>query len=378
MKVKIAVDTKTMEIKFVDLKQQYKGIKPEVDTAVQRTIENASFILGPDVEKFEEDFAMFCGTQYAVGLNSGTSALFLALHALGVGPGDEVITQANTFIATAAAISAVGATPVFADSNLSTYQIDVEDAEKRITAKTKVIIPVHLYGTLGPIEEIVALAKKHNLFILEDACQAHGAERGGRKAGSFGDIAAFSFYPGKNLGAYGDAGAIVTNNKALAEKIKLLRDHGSPQKYIHDVIGYNMRMEGIHGAVLGVKLKYLAEWSARRREHAAEYCQLLGGISEIVLPEITGKDQVFHLFVIRTKKRDALQEYLKKAGVQTNIHYPIPIHLQKAYVGLGLGVGSYPKTETVAGEILSLPMYPELSGAAIQYIARTIKEFFAQ
>lgn len=364
-----------MEVKFVDLKAQYQSIKPEIDAAINRVLENTSFILGPDVERFEEDFAKYCGTKYAVGLNSGTSALFLALRALGIGPEDEVITQANTFIATAAAISAAGATPVFADINPRTYQIDVQDLGRRITPKTKAIIPVHLYGALGPIEEVVALAKKHGLYVLEDACQAHGAVRNGKRAGAFGDIAAFSFYPGKNLGAYGDAGAVTTNNEELAKKIKVLRDHGASRKYFHDVVGYNMRMEGIHGAVLDVKLPHLEDWSKKRRERAAEYHRLLSDAPEIILPEITSKDHVFHLFVIRTKKRDELQKYLKSAGIQTNIHYPVPIHLQKAYAGLGLGAGSYPKTELIAGEILSLPMYPEITQEQIEYVAVKIKEF---
>lgn len=367
-----------MQVPFVDLKTQYDCIKPEIDRAIARVIENARFVLGEEAERFEDNFAEYCGAKCAVGVNSGTSALFLALRAANIGSGDEVITQPNSFIASAAAISHTGAIPVFVDSDSATHLIDVSKIERAITSRTKAIMPVHLYGQVSPMEEICSVAKKHGLFVLEDACQAHGATMGGARAGSLGHAAAFSFYPGKNLGAYGEAGAIVTSDEALAERVRRLRDHGSLEKYVHTEIGYNMRLEGIQAAVLQVKLTHLDEWNEARRAHAARYQELLGSIKGLTLPVTTpGHEHVFHLFVIRSRERDSFQQFLKERGVATLIHYPVPIHLQEAYRHLGLERGSFPQAESAAAEILSLPMYPELTDEQIGYVADTIKDFFA-
>lgn len=367
-----------MKIKFVDLAAQYAGIKTEMDEAIARVLKNSSFILGPEVEKFEKDFAKFCGVKYCVGVNSGTSALFLALKAAGIGAGDEVITQPNTFIATCEAVSHTGAKPVFVDIDPRTHLLDPKKIEEKISRRTKAIIPVHLYGRVSPMAEILKIAKGHNLFVLEDACQAHGARQDGKRAGSFGDAAAFSFYPGKNLGAYGEGGAVVTNNVGLAGKIRLLRDHGSPQKYTHDIIGYNMRLEGIQAAVLLVKLRYLEQGNVKRKEHATLYRRLLAGIREIEPPEIVaGNEHVFHLFVICAPKRDELRKFLARQDIETGVHYPKPIHLQKAYNFLGYRMGDFPHAEKAAREILSLPIYPELRPRQIKYITNTIKKFFA-
>ena len=364
-------------VPFVDLKKQYQTIKEEIDEALRSVIENANFILGPSVENFEKKFAEFCGVKYCVGVNSGTAALHLALLAAGIGVGDEVITQPNSFIATAEAVSHTGAKPVFVDINPDTYLMDVSKLEAAITSKTKAIIPVHLYGQVSPMKEILETAKKYNLFVLEDACQAHGATQDGKRVGSFGDAAAFSFYPSKNLGAYGEGGAVVTNNEELAVKIRMLRDHGSSQKYIHNFIGFNMRMEGIQGAVLGIKLQYLDEWNKKRRENAARYFELLQDVPQIKLPVILENNQSnFHLFVIRAERRDDLQKFLKDNGIATGIHYPIPIHLQEAYSTFGWKKGDFPVTEKVADEILSLPMFPEVTEEQILYVSRKIKDFY--
>lgn len=365
-----------MNIPFVDLKAQYAVIKEEVDHAIGRVLRETQFVLGPEVERFEQDFAAVSGVKYAVGVNSGTAALFLALLAKGIGRGDEVITQPNSFIATAAAISTTGATPIFVDIDRETHLIDVEKIESAITPQTKAIIPVHLCGQMAPMEKIIEIAYKHDLFVLEDACQAHGAKQKGKSAGSFGHAAAFSFYPGKNLGAYGEAGAVVTNDEGIYHAVQELRDHGSSQKYIHKRIGYNMRMEGIQGAVLNVKLPHLERWNMLRNKHAEYYDRLLIDIPDVTIPVIrAGNEHVFHLYVIRYPKRDALQDFLKKRGIATGIHYPIPIHLQEAYASLNLARGSFLNTEMVAEQILSLPIYPELVDEQIEYVVEQIREF---
>ena len=367
-----------MNVSFIDLKAQYQTIKSEIDEAINRVLLNTSFILGPEVENFEKQFAEYCGAKFCVGVNSGTAALHLALLAAGIKEGDEVITVPNTFFATCEAISVVGAKPVFVDADSQTYLMDISKIEAVISPKTRAIIPVHLFGQTVDMDPLLALAKKHNFFVLEDACQSHGAKYRGKKAGSLGNAAAFSFYPGKNLGAYGEAGAVVTNDEDIAKKIKMLRDHGSPQKYIHDLIGFNMRMEGIQGAVLSVKLKYLDQWLEKRRRIASRYNELLKDLP-IKLPKIDdGNEHVFHLYVIATPKRNELSQFLKDNGVSCGIHYPIPIHLQKAYADFGWKKGDFPVCEKAADEILSLPMFAEMTDGQIAYVAGKIKEFYAK
>ena len=363
-----------MNIPFLDLKAQYKSIKPEIDNAIKEIIDNTAFILGKSVEELEKSFAEFCNVKYAIGVNSGTAALHLALLSLGIKQGDEVITVPNTFIATAEAISHCGATPVFCDINEKTYNIDPELIEEKITNKTKTIVPVHLYGNPCDMDKINAIAEKHNLFVVEDACQAHGAEYKGKKVGSLSNISAFSFYPGKNLGAYGEGGMIITNNEELANKCRLYRAHGEHPKNTHSIIGYNYRLEGMQAAVLNVKLKHLSQWNEARREKAEIYNRLLKNI--VITPKIDKNNKsVFHLYVIRHKQRDKLREFLQKKGIATGIHYEKPIHLQQAYSALGYNEGDFLIAEKVMKEIVSLPIYPELTEEQIEYVCNTIKEF---
>lgn len=365
------------KVPFLDLKKQYLSIKQEIDDAIKKTIENTAFILGPGVEEFENNFANFCGVKYAVGVNSGTEALHLALLSLGIGSGDEVITVPNTFIATAEAISHTGAKPIFVDIDKENYNMNSDLIKEKITVNTKAIMPVHLFGNPCDMDKINEIAKKHNLFVIEDACQAHGAEYKGRRVGSLSDIAAFSFYPGKNLGAYGEGGIIVTNNEELANKCKLLRAHGEYPKNIHSLVGFNYRMHGLQGAILNVKLKYLDDWNEARRKKAELYNSLLNELGNITIPKINESNKhVFHLYVIRTEKRDELREFLKSKGIDTGIHYLFPIHLQEAYKHLNLKEGDYPIAEKYAKEILSLPIFPELTEEQIGYIADSIKEFY--
>ncbi len=367
-----------MKVNFLDLKAQYESIKGEIDAAIAQVINSSSFVLGPSVAKFEQEFAKFCQCDETVAVNSGTSALFLTLKALGVGAGDEVITAANTFIATAAAIIYTGATPVLVDVDPVTRNIDLDKIESAISSRTKVIIPVHLFGCMVDMDKINAIAKRHNLIVLEDACQAHGALFKSKPAGSYGIAGAFSFYPGKNLGAYGEGGAITTSDKELAKEIRKLRDHGSEKKYYHDVIGYNARMEGIQGAVLGVKLKYLPKWNQERNRVANRYQRNLKDLPVTCPSEFNDYFQVYHLFVIEIEQRDKLQAFLSGNGIPTLIHYPIPIHKQKAYLDAGFKAGSFPVTEKLAGAILSLPVYPELQDEQVDYISSKIREFFGK
>ena len=328
----------------------------------------------PFVAGFEQEFARFCDCKHAIGVGNGTDALWLSLLALGIGPGDEVITVPNTFIATAEAITYCGAKPVFVDVDEKTYNMDPALLEAAITPKTKAIIPVHLFGQTADMDPILAIAKAHGLHVIEDACQAHGAEYKGRKAGSMGDTGCFSFYPGKNLGAYGEAGAVVTNDDAIAEKIRMFRDHGQAKKYYHGVIGWNARMDGIQGAVLRVKLKYLADWNEARRAHAREYTRLLSSVEGVILPrEADYAKHVYHIYAIRTGQRDRLMTALAEQGISCGIHYPVPIHLQEAYRSLGLAAGSFPVAEKCAEEFLSLPMFPELTTGQIAYVVDKIK-----
>lgn len=365
-----------MNIPYLDLGAQYESIKEEIDTAIADVIRRNAYVLGPAVAEFEQAYALYCETKHCIGINNGTNALLLALKALDIGEGDEVLTAANTFIATAAAIAHAGAKPVLVDVDPTTRNIDPNQIEAAITNKTRVIMPVHLYGRPAPMADILAIASKHNLEVIEDAAQAHGARSKGKRVGSLGRLAGFSFYPGKNLGAYGEGGAVTTSDDRLAEQLRRLRDHGSNKKYHHDMLGYNARLEGIQGAVLGVKLKHLERWSKRRREIAARYNELLRDLP-ITTPDIpTDDDHVFHLYVIETDRRDQLQQFLGDHGVPTIIHYPIPIHRQQAFASLGHGKGDFPVTEQLCERILSLPIYPEMTDEQVQYVAEQTGAFF--
>jgi dTDP-4-amino-4,6-dideoxygalactose transaminase len=362
-----------MQIPFLNLKAQYDLLKDEIHPAIQQVLESTAFAGGPFVARFEEEFAPFCDCRFAVGVGSGTEALWLSLLALGVGPGDEVITVPNTFIATAEAISFCGATPVFVDVDEQTYNLDPRLIQRAVTAKTKAVLPVHLFGQMADMDPIIDVAHENGLFVVEDASQAHGAEYKGRKAGSIGDLGCFSFYPGKNLGAYGEAGAVVTNNDELKTKIQVLRDHGQTKKYIHAAIGWNARMDGIQGAILRVKLKYLSEANAARRKHARLYSRLFDGRDEIITPQEAEYGlHVFHIYAIRVKNRDQLLRALGEKGIACGIHYPKPLHLQEAYRFLELGRGSFPVAERCAEEFLSLPMFPELTGEQIETVSGEI------
>jgi dTDP-4-amino-4,6-dideoxygalactose transaminase len=356
-----------VNVPFLDLKIQYRAIKQEIDAAIQSVVTDCAFASGPYVRAFEEKFAEFCGVKHCVAVNSGTSALHLALLAAGVRPGDEVITAANTFIATCEAISYCGAVPVLVDADEQTYNIDPQLIEKAITPKTKAIVPVHLYGRPAPMAEINAIASAAGLAVVEDACQAHGATYQDRPSGSWGQSACFSFYPGKNLGAYGEGGAIVTDNGEWANEYRLMRDHGSVQKYHHDAIGYNYRMEGIQGAVLGVKLEHLPEWNRLRRAHADQYRQQMADANLILPPLDDASQSVYHLFVVQVDDRSRFQEDLKEEGISTSIHYPIPVHRQKAYKDQSWP--AYPVTEKLSGRIVSLPMFAELTDSQIDHVA---------
>ncbi|MCE5340396.1 MAG: DegT/DnrJ/EryC1/StrS family aminotransferase [Planctomycetaceae bacterium] len=364
-----------MKVNFVDLKAQYLSIKDEIDGAIRDVIDKTAFAGGPFVADFENDFASFCNCKYSIGTSSGTSALWLALLGLGVGQGDEVITSPNTFIATAEAISLCGAKPVFVDVDQQTYNINPALVEKAITSKTKVILPVHLYGQMADMDAILKIARKHGLRVVEDACQAHGAKYKGHCAGSMGDAGCFSFYPGKNLGAYGEAGAVVTNNAELVEKLRVFRDHGQQKKYYHSIVGWNCRMDGMQGAILKVKLKHLWQWNKSRRENAKLYNSYLKGMTDITTPkEADGREHVYHIYAVRTSRRDELMSDLAKQNIYCGIHYPVPLHLQKAYEFLGYKEGDFPVAEQIANEQVSLPMYAELTSQEIQYVCDKIKE----
>ena len=368
-----------MRVPFLDLKAQYKSIKDEVAVAIQQVLEKTAFAGGPFVGQFEKDFAGFCETQYAIGVGSGTEALWLALLGLGVGPGDEVITVPDTFIATAEAISYCGAMPVFVDVEENTYNMNPSLLEAAITPKTKAIIPVHLFGQMADMDPIMEIARKHKLFVVEDASQAHGAEYKGKIAGSLGDAGCFSFYPGKNLGAYGEAGAVVTDNEELDRKIRMLRDHGQAKKYYHDLVGWNARMDGIQGAILSVKLSHLPAWTEARRRNAKLYNERLGNTDGIKIPmESSDNKHVYHIYAIRVQDRDFLIKSLAEKDIHCGIHYPISLHLQEAYHSLKLGKGTFPVSEKVQAEFVSLPMFPELKSEQIDYIASEIKKLIFQ
>jgi dTDP-4-amino-4,6-dideoxygalactose transaminase len=367
-----------MSVPFVDLKAQHRSLAFELQQAISAVLERGDFILGEDVRLLEEEFAGYCEAQYAVGVSSGTSALELALRAFEIGPGDEVITAANTFIATAAAISYAGAKPVLVDIDAHSYNIDVSQIEAAVTERTKALIPVHLYGHPADMDPILEIAEGYGLVVIEDACQAHGARYKGKRVGSLGHAAAFSFYPAKNLGACGDAGMVVTSDPEVAERIRMLRDHGQSDKYHHTLLGYNHRLDTFQAAVLRVKLKRLDEWNAARRRHARRYNEFLNGCLAITPREADDCECSYHLYVIRVQDRDALRAHLRDKGIATGIHYPIPIHLQPAYQSLGYGTGSFPVTEECCKQVLSLPMYAELAPDQIKYVAEAIRGFLAQ
>jgi len=363
-----------MTIPFVDLKAQHLGIEKELHEVFDRVLSNSSFILGPEVQQFERDFAAYVGVEHCVAVNNGTAALHLTLDALGVGPGDEVITVPHTFIATAEAISAVGAKPVFIDIDRLSFTMDPCQLETAITSKTRAIIPVHLYGHVADMDPILDIANRHGIPVVEDACQAHGAEYKGHRAGALGVAGCFSFYPGKNLGALGEGGAITTNRADLAQRLRMSRDHGSTKKYEHQFPGFNMRMEGLQGGMLSVKLRYLDRWNDQRRRAAADYTAALGG-TDISLPaEMPYGKHVYHLYVIQSENRDQLRTQLAEAGIESGLHYPIPLHLQEAYRFLGYSEGDFPVTEQVAGRILSLPMYPGISTEMVARVASELLE----
>lgn len=363
-------------IPLVDLTKQYGLLRPKIDQALKRVMSQGDFVLGKEVELFEKEFATFCTTRYSVGVASGTDAILLALRALNIKKGDEVIVPANTFISTVLPIIYLGAKPVLVDINPETYTIDTRLVKRIITKKTRAIIPVHLYGQMAEMDSILRLAKQHHLFVIEDACQAHGAMYKGKMAGSFGDIGCFSFYPGKNLGAYGDGGAITTNSNILADHIRILRNIGQTKKYHHTLLGYNSRLDTLQAAILRVKLIYLDRWNAKRRSHAELYDKLLSEIHISGQKILNGHTSNHHLYVVRVKRRNALISFLKTKGIQCGIHYPIPLHLQKSLNFLGYKKGDFPIAEQSAREIISLPMFPELTRQEIHSVVAQIRTFY--
>ncbi|MDP3948020.1 MAG: DegT/DnrJ/EryC1/StrS family aminotransferase [bacterium] len=361
-----------MEIPLVDLKVQYRSIKSEIDAAISSVLQDAVFIKGRYVDEFERHFADYLGIRHCIGVGNGTDAIFIALKMLGVGSGDEVITAANTFIATSEAISLAGAKPVFVDCNPETYNIDTERVEAAITPRTKAVIPVHLYGQSADMDPILALAEKHNLTIVEDAAQAHGATYGGRKAGTFGACATFSFYPGKNLGAYGDGGAIVTNDDALAQKMRMFANHGRKDKYLHEFEGVNSRLDALQAAILDVKLKHLEHWIERRRAVARRYDEALRGIVETPKAMADAR-HAYHLYVIRVNDREKVQKKLLEDGIGTGVHYPVPLPLLPAYRHLGHQAKDFPVASRLAGEILSIPINESMEQPQVDYVVEKLK-----
>lgn len=359
-------------IPYADLRRQYRAIKPEIDAAVLRVLDSTQFILGDEVASFEREFAAYCGAADAIGLNSGTSALHLALLAAGIGPGDEVITVPFTFVATAAAIEYARATPVFVDIDPETYTMAPAAIERAITPRTKALIPVHLYGHPADMDPILDIARRHNLIVIEDAAQAHGAEYKGRRCGSIGSMAAFSFYPGKNLGAYGEGGAVVTSDPVLAKRIRVMRSWGEERRYEHNVKGFNYRMDGIQGAILRVKLRHLEAWTEVRRARANDYARAFAGNGIATPVERPACRHVYHVYAVRLAHRDATRGALQVADIQTGVHYPIPIHLQPAYADLGYARGDFPVSEEAASQVLSLPMFPEMTTEQAQEVAAAV------
>ena len=360
----------------MDLRAQYESIGADVRGAISRVLEQSQFINGPEVSRFEERFAEFCGCRYAIGVGNGTDALYLALKALEIGPGDDVITAANTFVATAEAIVSVGATPVFCDVDPVHFNMTAQSLRAAITPNTKAVIPVHIYGQPAPMTAIMDVAREHSLRVVEDAAQAHGAEYLGRRVGTWGDVAAFSFYPAKNLGAYGDAGAVVTNDKTLADTIRMMKDHGRSQKYLHDFPGINSRLDGLQAAVLGVKLPHMEEWNEARRSIAAIYDSDLAECPWLTRPrEIDGGRHVYHLYVVQSDRRDELMTHLTDQGIATGIHYPVPLHVQPAFAFMGHRAGDFPVSEKLGNSVLSLPMYPELDDRQVARVVTAVRAF---
>lgn len=368
---------KAVPVPYLDLPAQMRGIRKEIDAAIARTLDNCSFCLGPDVVQFEKEFAKFCGAEHCVAFNSGTSALHVAMILLGVGRDDEVITTPCTFVATSWAISYVGAKPVYVDVDDATFNLKTDLVERAITPRTKAILPVHLYGHPVDLDPLLKICRKHNLPLVEDACQAHAAKYKGKIVGTFGSISCFSFYPGKNLGAYGEGGALVTNNAAFAARARALREHGSTQRYYHDEVGFNYRMEGIQGAVLGIKLKHLDKWTRERRRVAQRYHHLLADTPLQLPTEAEYAQSAYHLYVVRHPRRDDLKKHLEANKVGCALHYPLSLHMQKCYAHLGYKAGDFPVAEKAARECLSLPIYPEMTDAQIERVSEVIHEFFA-
>lgn len=365
-------------VPFLDLKSHHAPLRGEFIDAIQEVIDAAAFAGGPFVARFEADFAAYCDCPHAIGVGSGTEALWLTLLALGIRSGDDVITVPNTFMATAEAITYCGARPIFVDVDEHTYTMDPAALKDAITARTKAIIPVHLFGQPADMDPILEIARDQGVFVIEDACQAHGAEYKGRKVGTFGDAACFSFYPGKNLGAFGEAGAVVTRNTALEERIRIFRDHGQIGKYRHTMVGWNCRMDGIQAAILRIKLRFLERSNQLRRSHAAHYDEALDGIEELVTPaQAECVRHVYHIYAIRVHDRDEVIRLLAEKGVGCGVHYPVPIHLQEAYRGLGYQPGAFPISERCANEFISLPMFPELTLAQVEMVAQSVKETVA-
>ncbi len=366
-----------IEVNVADLALQYRGIEAEINEAVLGVLGGGQYVLGKRVRQLEEELAAYCGAEHALGLNSGTDALLLALMALGVGPGDEVVMPAFTIIVDAAAACLLGARPVFADVDPHTFNLDPEQLEAKITPRTKAVIAVHLYGQTADMDAIKEVAGRHNVPVVEDACQAIGAEYKGRRAGSLGDVGCFSFYPTKNLGTYGDGGLVTTNDRALAEKLRLLRAHGDAGQYDHVVIGINSRLDELHAAVLSVKLKHLDGWTEARRRNAARYTAGLAGVPGLTTPHVAGyAGHVFHQYTVRTAERDGLRAFLKERGVASAVYYPIPLHLQRALRHLGHSEGDFPESERAAREALSIPVYAELEPARLDYVVECVREFF--
>jgi dTDP-4-amino-4,6-dideoxygalactose transaminase len=368
-----------MNVPFLDLKAPYRELKNELDSAYQRVMESGWFIMGAEVEAFEQEFAAYCGVRHGIGVGNGLEALHLILRAYGIGDGDEVIVPANTYIATWLAVSYSGAVPIPVEPDPRTYNLDPDLLEAAITKKTKAIMPVHLYGQPADMDPILQVAEKYDLKVIEDAAQAHGSLYKGRLGGSLGHVASFSFYPGKNLGALGDAGAIVTNDDELAENVRMLRNYGSKVKYHHDVKGFNSRLDEMQAAFLRAKLVHLDEWNERRKKIAAYYLDYLADLPGLTLPYVPAEiTPVWHIFVVQTPRRDDLQQFLQSKGVGTLIHYPVPPHLSKAYAELGLPKGTFPITEAIASSELSLPIGPHLSLDAAEYVVSVIREYFSQ
>ena len=366
------------KVPYIDLAAQIRPIRAEIDAALAKAIDNCTFCLGPDVAKFEQEFAAYCGSKHCLAMNSGTSALHIAMLLLNVGPGDEVITTPYTFAATSWCISYVGATPVYVDIDEATFNLNPTLIEQAITPRTKAILPVHLYGHPFVVDAIIAVARKHNLPVVEDAAQAHGATYRGKVVGTFGAISCFSFYPAKNLGAFGEGGALVTNDDEFAARARALREHGSRVRYHHDEVGFNYRMEGLQGAVLGVELKHLPAWTEARRRIAHRYHELLKG-TPLKLPlEADYASSAWHLYTVRSPRREELKKHLDANGVGNAIHYPMPLHLQKCYASLGYKAGDFPVAEQACREVLCLPMFPAMTDAQQQRVAAVIKEFFAK